>query len=106
MNNENKDNYDRILEQLEILIENKIYELLDRNGIEVADFASVTSVSDTVSDSSGNITSVGSATVSLSNGQSIYNLKNKTGEILSVGDKVKIYGSRTNLANRYIGLKI
>ena len=88
------------------MVEAKMLEVLDNLGIEVSDYATVKEITSSTADSSGNITAVTEASVQISDLSTPITLVNKSGEILTVGDKVKIYGSRTNMSNRYIGVKI
>ena len=105
MENENKDSCEKLLSGLDKIIEKKVYAVLDLMGFEASDYAVVKNLSDTTTDTGGNITTVTKADVKIGE-TTVQGLLNKTGEILSVGDKVKIYGSRSNLSNRYIGLKL
>ena len=100
---ENKDSCEKLIAGLDKIIEKKVYSILDSMGFEASDYAVVSRLSDTTTDTGGNITAVIRADVTIDD-KPIYSLLNKTGEILAVGDRVKIYGSRSNLANRYIGL--
>lgn len=105
MENENKIACDKILSGLDKIIEKKIYEILDQRGVEYSDYGTVSAITESETDDAGNITAVKRADV-LVDGSTVAGLLNKTGDILEVGDNVKVYGSRSNLANRYIGLKI
>ena len=80
------------------LVEKKIYEILDSLGVESSDYAIVDSVS---TDENNNVLS---AVVKTSTDNKV-EVVNKSGETISVGDTVKIYGSRKNISNRYIGIK-
>lgn len=105
---ENKDSdYEALYSAMETIIEKKIYEVLDRLGVEASDYAIVNSISDYDTDETDDtvVTSVRRATVKLPNGEQIDNLYNSSGEVLAPGDKVKIFGSRKNTSNRYIGMK-
>ena len=73
--------------------------------IESVSSGKITSIDDVTTNSDGKIISVNRASVSLSNGSVVSNLYNASGEILNIGDMVKIFGSRTNMSNRYIGIK-
>lgn len=105
MENENKDSCEKLLSGLDKIIEKKVYAVLDLMGFEASDYAVVKNLSGTTTDTDGNITAVTKADVKIGE-TTVQGLLNKTGEILSVGDKVKIYGSQSNLSNRYIGLKL
>ena len=96
---------DKLIASLEKLIKKKIYETLDEIGIEASDYGVITNLVNVEKDTDGNIISVSTANVQVS-GQDIFDIPNKTGELLEVGDSVKIYGSRKNLSNRYIGIKL
>lgn len=89
------DNFPPILDKY---ITKKVYEIINNLGIECSNYGIV---SDIVADDNGNVLY---ANVDLPDGTVLY-LSNKTGENLYIGDTVKIYGSRTNLSNRYIGVK-
>lgn len=93
-------------DSIDKIVEKKILEVLDGLGVEFSDYATVKEIISYTADSSGTITAVTEASVQISDFSSPITLINKSGEILEVGDKVKIYGSRTNIANRYIGIKI
>ena len=80
------------------LVEKKVNKILDSLGVECSDYSIVREVT---TDDSGNVTS---ARVETSTGN-VVDLVNESGKVLAVGDTVKMYGSRKNLANRYIGLK-
>lgn len=92
----------QVFEQFPALLDSYIYkrvfEIIDSLGIECSDYGIVSSV---ISDENG---STPYATVLLANNIETNPLINKTGYNLAVGNTVKIYGSRNNMANRYIGL--
>lgn len=101
----NEIEYEELTVLIEKLIEKKVYEILNNIGVEAVSSGVITSLDKTKSDTDGKITSVVRASVKLPNGELVSNIFNASGEILSVGDNVKIYGSRTNMSNRYIGIK-
>ena len=105
MENINEITYEQLMKLIESLIEKKVSEILDRFGIESTSMGKVVSVDKVLTDADGNITKVCRASVELSDKSVVSNLFNASGEILSVGDEIKIYGSKTNMANRYIGIK-
>lgn len=92
----------QIFEQFPNLLDNyiqkRVYEIIDSLGIECSDYGVVSSV---FPDENGDTPY---ATVLLANNVETTPLNNKTGHNLSVGDNVKIYGSRNNISNRYIGI--
>ena len=92
----------QIFEQFPNLLDNyiqkRVYEIIDSLGIECSDYGVVSSV---FTDENGDTLY---ATVVLANNVETTPLNNKTGRNLSVGDNVKIYGSRNNISNRYIGV--
>ena len=106
MSNKDSD-YEALYNAIETIIEKKVYEILDNLGIEASDYAIVDFLSDYDTDENDNavITSVRRASVKLPNGERIDDLYNSSGEILQLGDRVKIFGSRKNTSNRYIGIK-
>lgn len=105
MDNMNEYDYEQLKILLEKLIENKVYEILNDSGIESTSSGKIVSLDKTRVDSNGNITEVVRASVELPTGEVVSNLYNASGEIFRIGDNVKIYGSRTNMSNRYIGIK-
>lgn len=105
MKNINDFQYEQLTKLLEKFIKNTIENVLDDLGVEISSFGTVSTLDRIRSNNNGDITKVERASVTLSTGEVIPNLCNVSGEILAVGDKVKIYGSRTNMSNRYIGVK-
>lgn len=105
MDIDDKQNCEKLAVSIEKMITRKIYEVLDEMGIEASDYGDIIELVDVEKDTDGNITKVNSANVRVL-GQDVYEIPNKTGEILNVGDNVKVYGSRKNLSNRYIGIKL
>ena len=105
MNSLNELDYEQLKFLLEKLIENKVYDILNNLGIESSTSGRVVQLDKTNTDVDGNITKVIRASVELSDGRVVPNLFNASAEILRVGDLVKIFGSRTNMSNRYIGIK-
>ena len=105
MNSLNELDYEQLKFLLEKLIENKVYDILNNLGIESSTSGRVVQLDKTNTDADGNITKVIRASVELSDGRVVPNLFNASAEILKVGDLVKIFGSRTNMSNRYIGIK-
>lgn len=89
----NESDYEALYSAMEKIIEKKVYEIIDRLGIEASDFGTVSRLDNSTT------------SVMLSSGEVVNNLLNASGEVLSVGDKVKIFGSRKNMSNRYIGIK-
>ena len=105
---DNKDSdYEALYNGIEKIVEKKVYKILDSLGVEASDYAVVDYISDYDTDENDStvVTSVRRASVKLPNGEIIDNLYNSSGEILALGDKVKIFGSRKNTSNRYIGVK-
>ena len=105
MDNMNEIDYEQFLSLIEKVVENKVYQILNNLGIESVSSGKIVSLDKTRNDAGGNITEVVRASVKLPSGEIVSNLLNASGEILFVGDNVKIYGSRTNISNRYIGIK-
>ncbi len=101
----NEIEYEQLKTLIEKLVEKKVYEILNNYGIESASSGKIVSLDKTRSDADGNITKVVRASVELPNGEVVSNLLNASEQILEVGDTVKIYGSRTDMSNRYIGIK-
>lgn len=101
----NEHNYEEIEKLLNKLIEKKVYEILDNLGIESSSYGKVKEINISTPDADGNTTSVTRATIETANGEIVENIFNATGEVLNIGDNVKIYGSRSNMSNRYIGIK-
>lgn len=97
--------YSTILSMVEKIVEKKVYEILDKLGIESSDYGEIDWVSDYTTNDEGETESVIRASVMLPSGERVDDLYNASGEILEVGDRVKIFGSRTNMSNRYIGMK-
>ena len=97
--------YEEFEKLINKLIEKKVYEILDKLGVESSTYGKVKEINISTSDTDGNVTSVVRATVEATSGEIVENIYNATGEILNVGDTVKFYGSRNNLSNRYIGTK-
>ena len=89
----NESDYEALYSAMEKIIEEKVYEIIDRLGIEASDFGTVNRLDNST------------ISVMLPSGEVVNNLLNASGEVLSVGDKVKIFGSRKNMSNRYIGIK-
>lgn len=104
MNNKESD-YEALYSAMEKIIEKKVYEIIDKLGIESSDYGVVNSLDNYSVDGSGKTTSVSHASITLLSGEIVDNLSNTSGEILKVGDKVKIFGSRKNISNRYIGMR-
>lgn len=105
MNNMNEMDYEQLVGLLNKLIENKVYDILNNLGVETTSFGKIVALDKTKSDTDGVVTAVTRASVELPDGNVVSNLLNASGEVLSIGDNVKIYGSRTNMSNRYIGIK-
>lgn len=105
MENLNELDYEQLKLLIEKLVENKVYAILNNFGVESTSFGKIVSIDKSNVDDSGNITSVTRATVELPDGKIVSNLYNASKEILKIGDFVKIFGSRTNMSNRYIGIK-
>lgn len=97
--------YEQLTSLIEQLVENKVYEILNNHGVESTSSGRVVALDETITDDTGNITKVVRASVELSDGRVISNLYNASEEKLRVGDLVKIFGSRTNMSNRYIGIR-
>lgn len=106
MNNKESD-YEALYSAMEKIIEKKVYEIIDKLGIESSDYGVVRYISDYDTDESDStiITSVKRVSVELPNGELIENLNNLSGEVLAPGDRIKIFGSRKNTSNRYVGIK-
>lgn len=101
----NEMDYQQLKSLIEKLIENKVYDILKSLGIETSSSGIVSAINVANTDDSGNILQTVRASVTLPSGEVISNLYNATGEILNIGDNVKIYGSKTDMSNRYIGVK-
>ena len=101
----NEYEYEEFKKLIDKLIEKKVYAILDNLGIESSSYGKVKEINISTSDDEGNVTSVSRATIETASGETVESIYNATGEILNVGDTVKIYGSRSNLSNRYIGIK-
>lgn len=97
--------YEQLKLLIEKLIEKKVYDILNSLGIETSSSGVVSAIDIVQTDDGGNISQVTRASVALPSGEIISNLYNATGEILCIGDNVKIYGSKTDMSNRYIGVK-
>ena len=97
--------YEQLTSLIEKLVEKKVYEILNNLGVETTSFGKIVSLDKTRSDDEGNIVEVVRASVELPDGEVVSNLLNASTENLTVGDNVKIFGSRTNMSNRYIGIK-
>ena len=97
--------YEQLTSLIEKLVEKKVYEILNNLGIETTSFGKIVSLDKARYDDEGNIVEVARASVELPDGEVIRNLFNASGEVLSIGDNTKIFGSRTNMSNRYIGIK-
>ena len=105
MTNMNEMDYEQLVSLLNKLIENKVYGILNNLGIESTSLGKVVALDKTEVDSGGSIAKVVRASVELPDGAVVSNLYNASEETLKIGDNVKIYGSRTNMSNRYIGIK-
>lgn len=105
MNNMNEHDYEQLKLLIERLVENKVYDIINNLGVESVSSGKVVAIDSTQTDADGVTSEVIRASVELADGNIIPNLFNASGEILAIGDNVKIYGSRTNLSNRYIGIK-
>ena len=105
MDNINEIEYEQLSSLIEKLVEKKVYEILNNHGIESTSSGKIVALDKTKTDADGNITEVMRASVELADGEIVSNLFNASEKILSIGDNVKIYGSRTNMSNRYIGIK-
>lgn len=105
MENTHELDYKEIHGLLNRLVEKKVNAIIDNLGIEVSLLGEIVSVDSIVSNEEGEITEVFTASVKLTSGDIVRDIKNTTGEILRVGDVVKIFGSRTNISNRYIGAR-
>lgn len=101
----NESDYEALYSCIEKIIEEKVCEIIDKLGIEASDFGTVVQLDDYTTDENNNITSVSYASIMLPSGEVINSLFNSSGEILKIEDKVKIFGSRKNMSNRYIGAK-
>lgn len=105
MENLNDFDYEQLLNLLDKLIEKKVYTILNNFGVESSSYGKVTKIDAIETDSDGNVSKVIRASISLPDGTSVSNLYNASERVLSVGDKVKIFGSTKDLSNRYIGIK-
>ena len=105
MNNLNEFDYQQLESLLNKLVENKVNEILNNLGVESSSFGRVEKINSTKEDEDGNVTEVVRASVKLSDGSIVENLYNASERILEVGDYVKIYGSKSDLTNRYIGIR-
>lgn len=101
----NEMDYEQLMSLLNKLIEKKVYDILNNFGIEASSSGKVVSLDKISRDTDGNISEVIRASVELPGGEIVTNLFNTSGKVLDIGDNVKIYGSRTNMSNRYIGIK-
>ena len=97
--------YNELLKLIEKIVEKKVNNIFDNLGVEASTYGEITSLDTTTTDESGNTTKVERASVKLPDGSFVHNLFNASGENLKLGDKVKVYGSRQNMSNRYIGIK-
>ena len=105
MDNVNEIDYEQLTSLIEKLVEKKVYEILNNLGIESVSSGKVVALDKIRADADGNIKEVIRASVELADGEVVSNIFNASEKMLSVGDNVKIYGSRTNMSNRYIGIK-
>lgn len=101
----NEFDYQQLENLIVKLVEKKVYTILKENGIESSSYGKIVAIDVAKFDSEGNISEVIKASVELINGSIINNMYNASGEILSVNDKVKIYGSSEDIRKRYIGIK-
>lgn len=91
----NELNYEQLISLIERLIEKKVSKILNDNGVESSFRGTVVS------------TEPDSLYVEVEFPDGIVvSLPNNTGEVLSQDDNVIVYGSRTNITNRYIGVKL
>lgn len=95
MKNLNEFDYEQLVTLIEKLIENKVREILNNNGVESSFRGTVVSVE----------SNSPYVTVKFSDG-TVVSLPNNSGGTLSDGDNVIVYGSQNNIANRYIGAKL
>ncbi len=105
MNENNIIDYEQLTNLIEKLVEKKVCKILNNYGVEASSFGKVISLDKTNSDTDGNIQQVIRASVELPDGSIINNLYNASDQILRMGDNVKIYGSQSDMSNRYIGIK-
>lgn len=98
----NKINYEQLYELINNLVEKKVNSMLQNYGVESSSFGVVDSIIKINNDANS---SVLRASVKLPDGTIVENLYNATGQQLKVGDMVKIYGSESNISNRFIGTK-
>ena len=105
MKNLNEFDYQQLELLINKLIEKKVYEILNKNGIESSSYGKIVKIDTINTDVDGNVTEVIRASVKLLDGTIVNSLYNASERILSVGDKVKIYGSNEDVNNRYIGIK-
>lgn len=101
----NEIDYEQLLSLIEKVVENKVYQILNNLGIESSSYGVVSDIEEVLTNAEGDIIRVVRASIVLPDGEKVENLYNASGEVLAIGDKVKIYGSRTNMSNRYIGIK-
>lgn len=101
----NELDFEVLLNLFEKIIDAKIDEKIKSLGLESSSYGVISSLDKTKTDTDGNVTEVVRASVKLATGETVNNLFNATGQILNVGDNVKVYGSQSDIQNRYIGLK-
>jgi hypothetical protein len=85
--------YEQLTILIEKLIEKKVREILNNNGVESSFRGTIVSVEPP------------NAVVRFPDGIEVL-LPNNSGVSLEPKDKVIVYGSQTNIANRYIGAKL
>lgn len=105
MNNLNEFDYQQLENLINKLVEKKVYEILNNLGVESTSFGKIVGFDKVTVDEEGNVTEVTRASVELPNGEIVRNLYNSSNQILKFGDKVKVFGSKSDLSNRYIGIK-
>lgn len=91
----NEFDYEQLVVLIEKLIEKKVREILNNNGVESSFRGTVVSVEPD------------SPYVKVKfPDEIVVSLPNNSGEDLAEGNNVIVYGSQTNIANRYIGSKL
>ena len=84
------------------IVQTEIKKALDKLALEIFRNVKVTSV---ISTGSGADTEVSCATVQdMATGEIIKDVPNESGKIIEVGDIVRLYETRGNYHNQYIGL--
>ena len=101
MKNLNEFEYEQLTTLIEKLIEKKVCEILNNSGVESSFRGTIVPVElESLEEPDSSL-----AMVQFTDGIKVL-LPNNCGEPLEVGDMVIVYGSQSNISNRYIGVKL